>query len=213
VSKKTLKSGKELKKSNNLKIGFIAIIIVAVIGILFFVFSQPVDSKTLEDDDPFFGPENASVVIVEFSDFQCPVCGKEYSVLKQLKEEFGDRVKFVYRDFPLTNIHSFALISAIAAQCANEQGKFWEYHDKLFENQDALDAASLKKYALELGLNSEQFNKCLDEVKFLSEVQKDFSDGLKLGVKGTPTFFVNGQKLDGFQSYEKLRELILSKLS
>jgi len=167
------------------------------------------------DDDPVKGSKDAPVTIIEFSDFQCPYCGRFYQQTLPLIEENyikTGKVKIVYRDFPLS-FHQYAQKAAEAAECAHEQGKFWEYHDKLFENQNALDVASLKQYASELGLDAQKFNDCLDSGKKASEVQKDFNDGSMYGVSGTPTFFINGIPLVGAQPYSVFEQIINQELS
>jgi protein-disulfide isomerase len=160
----------------------------------------PVDVSV--DDDPAKGPEDAPVTIIEFSDFQCAYCARFYAeTLPQILENYGDRVRFVYRDFPLTSIHAHALKAAEAAECADDQGSFWEYHDLLFQNQSALDLDSLKGYAASLNLDTAAFNECLDSGKYTDEVRNDVQDGLAAGVQGTPAFFINGRLLAGAQPY------------
>jgi protein-disulfide isomerase len=171
--------------------------------------SQPV--KASADDDPVKGNKNAPVTIIEFSDFQCPFCERFYAqTLPLIDQNYikTGKVKLVFRDFPLASIHQHAQKSAEAAECADEQGKFWEYHNKLFENQQALDSSSLKSYAKDLGLNTAKFNECLDSGKMASEVQKDLSDGQSYGVRGTPAFFVNGQLISGAQPYDNFKQVI-----
>ena len=164
------------------------------------------------DDDPMKGDENAPVTIVEFSDFQCPFCGKVEPTVKQILDIYKGKVKLVYRDFPL-NSHEFAQKAAEASECADEQDKFWEYHDKLFENQDALTIEDLKKYASGLELDTVKFNDCLDSGKYESEVQKDFEDGQKYGVSGTPAFFINGKLISGNQPFSVFQQIIEGELA
>ena len=165
------------------------------------------------DDDPAIGPEDAPVTIIEFSDFQCPYCARFQSqTLPQILSGYGDRVRFVYRDFPLTSLHANALKAAEAADCANEQGAYWKYHDLLFQNQSGLDDASLKNYAASLGLDTGVFNQCLDSDKYLSEIQKDEQDGITAGVQGTPSFFINGMPLTGAQPYSAFQTAIEAAL-
>ncbi|MEM5802063.1 MAG: DsbA family protein [Candidatus Aenigmatarchaeota archaeon] len=167
------------------------------------------------DDDPTKGSANAKVTMIEFSDFQCPFCARFWKdTLPLLEEEYikTGKLKFVYRDFPL-DFHQFAKKAAEAAECANEQNKFWEYHDKLFENQQALDITSLKRYAQELGLDTAKFNECLDSGKYANEVQKDVQDGMAYGVSGTPTFFINGIKVVGAQPYSVFKRIIDQELA
>ena len=174
-----------------------------------------VDMKALADNDPVLGDPNAPITIIEFSDFQCPFCGRFYSQTElQLIDDYvkTGKVRIIYRDFPLS-FHPEAEPAALAAECANEQGKFWEFHDKVFVDQDSMSIAQYKKWAQELGLNTGQFNSCLDSKKYLAEVQKDFSDGAAAGVSGTPTFFINGQNIVGAQPYAAFKSLIDSLLA
>ncbi len=167
------------------------------------------------DDDPTKGLDTAKVTMIEFSDFQCPFCGRFYTqTLPQIEKDYIEtgKVKYVFRDFPLS-FHQNAQKSAEAAECADEQGKFWDYHDRLFENQESLDTDSLKKYADELGLDTEKFNDCLDSGKYTEEVQKDFKDGQQAGVRGTPAFFINGILVSGAQPFENFKQVIDAELA
>lgn len=167
-----------------------------------------------EDNDPFTGDENAPVVMIEFSDFECPFCGRFFNeTLSQVEEKYINtgKVKFVYRDFPLS-FHPNAQKAAEAGECANEQGKFWEMHDMIFENQSAIAVANLKTYAANLGLNTGQFNSCLDSGKYADEVASDVADGTAAGVSGTPTFFINGQILVGAQPFSAFEQVIEAEL-
>ncbi|MBS3059181.1 MAG: DsbA family protein [Candidatus Diapherotrites archaeon] len=178
--------------------------------------SAVIDMQELADDDPAKGSTDAPVTIIEFSDFQCPFCGRFYDqALSQIQSEYIDtgKVKLIYRDFPLSSIHPEAQPAAEAAECANEQGKFWEMHNKIFENQDSMSAASYKQWAAELGLNTTQFNSCLDTSKYEGEVLADFSDGSNAGGSGTPTFFINGQKIVGAQPFSSFKAVIDAELS
>lgn len=160
-------------------------------------------------DEPAWGPADAGIVIIEYSDFQCPYCkmftDNTYARLRQM---YGDQVRFVYRDFPLDSIHPRARPAAEAAQCAHEQGKFWEYHDLLFANQQALETDDLKRYAQQLSLDMEQFNQCVDTRKYQASVEADVQAGLRQNVTGTPTFFINGQALVGAQPFEAFQAVI-----
>ncbi|MGC9057543.1 MAG: thioredoxin domain-containing protein [Candidatus Micrarchaeia archaeon] len=160
------------------------------------------------------GDPNAPVTIVEFSDFQCPYCTRFYrETYGQINENYikTGKVKLVYRHFPLS-FHENSEKAAEAAECAAEQGKFWEMHDKLFENNNALDINSLKKYAVDIGLDSQKFNECLDSGKTAEIVRKDFNDGTAAGVSGTPTFFVNGLSIVGAQPYSVFSNAIEQEL-
>ncbi|MDO8634319.1 MAG: DsbA family protein [archaeon] len=180
-------------------LGVAGLLVLGFIYLLFFVPATPgsngnVTENLVDPTDPVKGNESAKATIVEFSDFQCPACGDAFKTLKVLFPEYSDRVKFVYKDFPLTQIHPYAQKAAEAGQCALEQGKFWEMHDKMFENQLRLSVADLKTYASEIGLETEPFNSCLDTAKMAGRVSSDASLGLRLGVNGTPTFYINNKR-------------------
>jgi protein-disulfide isomerase len=162
-----------------------------------------------------WGPADAKVTIVEFSDFQCPFCERFFKLTYPLiKQKYGDKVRFVYRNFPLTQIHPQAEQSALAAECANEQGKFWDYHDELFSNQQDLSRDALIKYAQNAKVsNISQFTTCFDSKKYQDQVNKDLNDGLGYYVNGTPTFFINGKILVGAQPYEVFEKAIDQELS
>ena len=145
---------------------------------------------------PSKGPENASVTIIEFSDFECPYCSRVLPTLEQVMARYPEDVRLVYRNFPLRS-HSRAGPAAEAALCAEEQGQFWTYHDKLFANARALSDEQLKSYAQELGLDMPAFEQCYDERRFAEQVETDVREGHAAGVTGTPAFFVNGVLLSG----------------
>jgi len=166
-----------------------------------------------EDDDPWIGAKDAKVVIVEFSDYACPYCAKfALEVEKKIVENYKNTVKLVFRDFPVHGESSYK--AAEAANCAREQGKFWEYHYLLFERQKEWynNVSKFLDYAQELGLNSEKFRECLDSGKYRQEVEKDFMDGVSYGVQGTPTFFINDDMVIGYRSYEEFTRLIEERL-
>ncbi|RMF06236.1 DsbA family protein [Candidatus Woesearchaeota archaeon] len=174
-----------------------------------------VDMEKLADDDPVKGDENAPVTIVEWSDFQCPFCGRFYSqTLSQIEDEYvkTGKVKIVYRDFPLS-FHQHAQKAAEAAECADDQGKFWEFHDKIFENQRDLSEENLKKWAEELGLDTEKFNACLDSGEKADEVKADMQDGSAAGIRGTPGFIINGKLISGAQPYSVFKQAIEDALN
>ncbi|OGH17161.1 MAG: hypothetical protein A3C30_03290 [Candidatus Levybacteria bacterium RIFCSPHIGHO2_02_FULL_40_18] len=170
---------------------------------------------------PVVGQTNARVTMIEFSDFECPFCKRYFDeTLSQIKKDYVDtgKVKLYYRHFPL-DFHLAALPSALASECANEQGKFWEYHDKIFTEQDKISGKTadvittqLKTWAEEQGLNTQQFNSCLDTQKYKSNVDADLNDGRTAGVSGTPTFFINGNRLVGAQPYASFKTLIDEEL-
>jgi len=157
------------------------------------------------------GPADAPVTIVEFSDYECPFCKRAEASVHQVLETYGDKVRFSYRDYPL-EFHASARTAAEAAHCANAQGKFWEYHDKLMASSD-LQVSTLKGTADAVGLNREKFDKCLDSGEFKSAVEKEIAAGSAAGVNGTPAFFINGRMLDGAQPFEAFRDVIEEELS
>jgi protein-disulfide isomerase len=164
-------------------------------------------------DDPVLGGANAPVTLVEFSDFQCPFCARVMPTLKKVKETYGDRVRIVWKDFPLTSIHPQAFKAAEAGQCAREQGKFWELHDVLFANQQALQPEELKKHAAAIGLDLAKFNACFDASKYGERVQQQMSAGTQLGVGSTPSIFINGRLVSGAQPYEVFAGIIDDELA
>lgn len=174
-----------------------------------------IDMEKIQDDDPFLGDPAAPVTIVEFSDFECPFCKRFASDTEpKIIENYvkTGKVKFVYRDFPLSAIHASAQKAAEAAECADDHGRFWPYHDRIFENQQNLSEANLKTWAVELGVDANTFNQCLDSGKYKDEVAKDLADGQALGVSGTPTFFINGVRLVGALPYSQFEQVIEAAL-
>jgi protein-disulfide isomerase len=157
------------------------------------------------------GPKTARVTLVEFADYECPYCQRVASDVKKLKDEFGDRIAFSYKDFPLPN-HTRAEKAAEAARCASKQDKFWEFHDELFHSKE-LDVDQLKAQARSLQLNSAQFDKCLDSGEQAAAVAKDRKEGVRLGISGTPSFFVNGHYLSGALDYATLRQVVEQQLT
>ena len=146
---------------------------------------------------PTLGKPDAPVTLVEFSDFQCPFCKGMAPTLKQVSQKLGDKVQIVYRQYPLNSIHPFAAKAAEASLCANEQGKFWEMHDAMFEDQTKLAVKDLKATAVRLGMDGKKFDTCLDSGRYVEQIQNDLSEGEKVGVNGTPAVFINGVLLPG----------------
>ncbi len=177
---------------------------------------QPRIVNVSVDDDPYIGPEDAPVTIIEFSDFQCPFCKRfRDQTLDSLLAAYQGKIRFVYRDFPISRIHPYAMKAAEAANCAGDQGKYWEYHDILFQNQSEWSREGAKMfpvYAEKLGLDLEEFKTCLDTGKYTEEVKKDVADGKAAGVGGTPTFFINGRVLSGAQPLSAFQRIIDSIL-
>jgi protein-disulfide isomerase len=162
------------------------------------------------DDQPVKGNANAPVTIVEFTDFECPSCARQLPVLERIVSEFGDRVRLVVRDFPLSQ-HANARKAAEAAEAAREQGKYWEYVSVLFRNQAALGSDKLKQYATEVGLDRAKFDAALDTGKFAEKVQRDVMDARKLGVNGTPALYINGKRISD-NSYESVKSAVETAL-
>mgnify|MGYP002631448887 FL=1 len=190
--------------------------------------NQPItELKISADNDPIIGNSNAPITIIEFSDFQCPFCAKFHiQTLPKIMDEYikEGKVKLVFRDFPIQSIHSNALLASVAAECANEQGKFKEMHDKLFENQNewsSKDTDNLiilfNQYSLEMGIEKEKFDSCLKNEKYIKEIQKDLDDGRTYGVSGTPGFFIGNDEigfieLKGAHPFENFKNVIDTQL-
>lgn len=169
-------------------------------------------AKHFVDDDPYIGNEGAPILIVEFSDFNCQYCKRFQSeTLQPLLEIYGDDIQFVYRDFAILGPSS--IDSAVAAECANEQGVFWEYHDVLFENQGAFANDDLIGYAEQLDLDTDAFSTCLQDPDFINEVRRDAAAAQQIGARGTPAFLINGQFVSGAQPFEAFEAIIEQELA
>lgn len=168
-----------------------------------------------EDDDPVLGPDDAPVTIVEFSDFQCPFCARfQQQTFNALVEKYGDNIRVVFRDFPLTSIHPDAAKASEAAECADDQGKFWELHDAMFQSQaiTGVGLPAVTSMAESIDLDMDEFQECLDSGKYTEEVAKDLQEGASYGVTGTPTFFINGVRLVGAVPLEQFSAIIDQEL-
>lgn len=180
--------------------------ITAALGVWFLVASRAAGARTaaptvravpavppgielIAADDPALGPPDAPLTIVEFSDFQCPFCRRSFPIIREVAARYGDRVRYVYRDFPVDDVHPEARGAAIAAQCAHAQEKFWPYHDRLFQQQEALDSTSLSAYASAVGLDVVAFERCRAGTEAAQKVEEDATVGKALGIRGTPTWF------------------------
>lgn len=164
------------------------------------------------EEDPYWGNPDATVTVIEFSDFTCGFCGRfARDTMPLLEEEYGDQIKFVYMDFAF--LSQMSMPSALAAECADDQGQFWDYHDLLFNTEGGLDNDLLVSYAEELDLDMEAFNTCIDERTHVEEINEDLNYGQELGVSGTPAFFVNGTFVSGAQPIEVFRQIIDSELA
>jgi protein-disulfide isomerase len=155
-------------------------------------------------EDHFQGPENAPATLVEFGDYECPYCGSAYPIVKRIQKHFGKRLRFVFRNFPLTQAHPDAEPAAEAAEFAGAHAKFWEAHDLLYENQDRLSEPLYEEIAASLKLSLSGLANSLESHQFLSRIRADFSSGVRSGVNGTPTFFIDGNRHDGSFEYDEL---------
>ena len=151
----------------------------------------------MPDRDHIQGPTDAAIQLVEYGDYECPYCGEAYPVVKAIQERLGNRLCFAFRNFPLTNAHPHAEHAAEAAEAANEQERFWEMHDLLYEHQDALEDEDLAQYASDLGLDARRLISEVQAEAHASRIGEDFRGGARNGVNGTPTFFINGVRYDG----------------
>ena len=158
--------------------------------------------------DHSLGPDKAPALLVESGDFQCPHCRAAFPIVKKLQKALGDNLRFVFRNFPLAEVHPDATRAAQFAEAAGLQGKFWEMHDIIFENQENIDEDSLLGYAQKLGLDMKALKHALDDPKTAEKVEKDFEGGVRSGVNGTPTFFINGFRYDGDWSYPNLVKVL-----
>lgn len=192
--------------NKNVLIGVVAVAVLVFGGLVWAIVSAPTSAPIAtgeisfnDANDAFIGPENASTVVRLYSDFQCPACRAAESGVKYAVDKYKDSVKFIWKDFPLMQIHPNARLAANAGRCAQDQGKFWEMKDKLFEGQASWQgsrdpSADFKAYALQVGLNAEQFNPCLDARSKDANVMASYQEGVRNGVDRTPTVFVNNER-------------------
>lgn len=216
--------------SNEVKvIGGIVLVAVVIFAAIIIYGSTPsamtpstpkteTNPQLVRDYSPSTGPVEAPVTLVEFGDFQCPACGGTYPEIKQLQAEYGDRLRFVFRNYPLTSIHANAELAARAAVVANKYGKFWQMHDKLFETQNSWSSSlnpqsTFTSYAEALGIDGDQFKKELTNQSLVDQLAQDKGDGQALGVTATPTIYINGVKYSGSTDYAGLKNYIDSLLN
>ncbi|MBI1821858.1 MAG: DsbA family protein [Nitrospirae bacterium] len=221
LNQKKEKETKSQSKKNRRLYNRVAMGVMMVLVLLVIVYSvksiRPVDLSD-PGNRPFKGNPNSKVIVSEFSDFQCPACRGAESNLKQLLADYPEKIKFVFYNYPLTQNHQWAMVAAEAAQCANDQGKFWPYHDLLYDRQEiwAKDSAAektFKIYAGELGLNAEIFNACLDQEKKKSVISEDVDRGDALQIQSTPTIFINKQRVIGGNSLFELKQAVENELN
>ena len=166
----------------------------------------------VSDRDHIDGPADAPVTLVEYGDYECPYCGQAYVILQQLKESFGDQLQVVYRHFPLATIHPHAQSAAEAAEAAGAQGRFWDMHNLLFENQEALEDDDLETYATDIGLDMVRFTHDMTEHRHAARIREDVHGGIRSGVNGTPAFFINESRYDGVYDADSLGAAITEVL-
>ena len=159
------------------------------------------------------GPAAAPITLVEYGDYQCPYCGAAYPEIKRLQKALGKKLRFVFRNFPLTQSHPYALIAAEAAEAAAFQGKFWEMHDMIYENQDELEPDILLTWAETVGLDLEKFGTAIRQEEIAKKIKEDRKSGIASGVNGTPCLFINGSRYDGTPDYESLKPILDEYLS
>lgn len=164
--------------------------------------------KMIKSDDHIQGPENARIELIEYGDYQCPYCREAYFRIKEVQKQFGNDLRFAFRNFPITSMHQFSLHAALAAEAAGAQDKFWEMHDKLYENQEYLEDTFLLEYAGELGLDTDRFKKDFSDQRYYQKIKDDYESGIKMGINGTPGFFLNGRLYAGdWTGEEFIRDL------
>ena len=164
-------------------------------------------------NDHIWGNSNAPLELVEYGDFQCEHCGYAYPIIKNIQRKLGTNLKFVFRNFPLSEIHQNAVNAALATEAAGLQDKFWEMFDIIFENQNALDDESIFSYAQKIGLDLKRFKNDIQKTELVSKVEQDFESGLRSGVNGTPTFFINGKKYNGDWEEHVLFQYLKSQMT
>lgn len=167
----------------------------------------------VNSNDHIFGNPAARLELVEYGDYECPYCGRAYPLVKDIQQKLGDQLKFVFRNFPLSKIHPNAFFAAIATEAAGLQGKFWEMHDLIFENQRNLDTENILRFARAIGLDPERFETDTRQKSLAAKVEKDFESGLRSGVNRTPTFFINEKKYEGSWSGDQLLQYLRSQLT
>lgn len=170
--------------------------------------SQENETENVTKNDHVQGSQTAPVVMIEYGDYQCPYCGAAHPMIKKLQEHFGDKLTFVFRNFPLVQAHPQALSAALAAEAAGLQGKFWEMHDMIYDNRTRLDEKSLQSYARKLQLDLPQFQKDMKNPELIDRIRKDLQSGESSGVEGTPSFYINGHQYRDAYDYGEMKNYI-----
>ncbi|MFA6588531.1 MAG: thioredoxin domain-containing protein [Patescibacteria group bacterium] len=191
---------------------FSIIVAVAVIALIVIKQQPDVVYNNVNSPRPVTGNPAAKVTLVEFSDFECPACGQVFPIVENLVTRYGKDFRFEFKHFPLTNIHKDAYNAALASECANDQAKFWDYYKTLYQNQTKLSVADLKKYAVDLKLDTVKFDACLDTKAKKKVVDEDIKEAKAKNLSGTPTFFLNGQQVN-MQSYADLETALKAAIT
>lgn len=225
ATKKERHQAKASKKSGFPLFGVVGLVVVALVAGAWY-FARPSDEatplasmssdETVQGDWGYGNPE-AKLTIIEYGDYQCPACGYYHPIVKEVMEEFKDDVYFVFRHFPLTNAHQFAVVAASAAEAAGRQGKYWEMHNLIMENQQmwsrGMATSAFLAYARELGLDDVQFNADVRDEDILAKIERDFQSGVNLGVNSVPSFYFNGQPTPAPRTKDGFRQLIIDRLA
>ncbi len=197
----------------NKKYLWIVLVIIIIILLLYFFTGKKVEYSEMNNSRPHLGNPESSVVIHEYSDFQCPACQSSQIVVEAIMNEYSDQIKLEFYNLPLTSIHKYAYKAAEAAACANDQNKFWEYHDMLYSHQEDLTMSDLESYAETIGLDVELWNDCLTTRTKKYVIEKDLSEALNLGLNSTPTFFLNGQRVESWGDLPSLVEALVKPVT
>lgn len=174
---------------------------------------EAISAKLVRPDSHVTGDPNSRVTFVEFGDLQCPACVASFPIVEQLRNTFGDRVRFVFREYPLESLHMYALGAAEAAECAGKQGRFWPMLDRMYEAKGQLDDPSIQHYASDVGVDAAQLKQCVASDETLSTIRRDQQDGLALGVRSTPTFFVGARRIEGALTFDQFSEMLKQDLA
>jgi len=225
ATKKERHQSKAAKKSGFPLFGIVGLVVVALVAGAWY-FAKPTDEATpmasmssdgTQQGDWGYGNPDAKLTIIEYGDYQCPACGYYHPIVKEVMEEFKDDVYFVFRHFPLTNAHQFAVVAASAAEAAGRQGKYWEMHNLIMENQQmwsrGMATSAFLAYARELGLDDVQFNADVRDEAILAKIERDFQSGVNLGVNSVPSFYFNGQPTPAPRTKDGFRQLIVDRLA